>query len=57
MTIEEAEAKIERLEEKLEALGEVVQTMFGIIEDNLKHTNMGEAQRDLNEYHRIHLIG
>lgn len=57
MTIEEAEARIEVLEEKLEALGDAVTTILGIVEDNLKHRSISEAQRDLNEYNRIKLIG
>ena len=56
MTIEEAEARIEVLEEKLEALGDAVTPIFGIVEDNLKHRSISEAQRDLNEYNRIKLI-
>lgn len=55
MTIEKTEAKIDALEEKLEALGDVVNTLVDIIADNLKHDQIGDVQRDLASYNLINI--
>lgn len=50
MTIEEAETRIEALEEKLDALGDVVNVLVDIIGDNLQHSRIHEARVDLSNY-------